>query len=258
VRSRWLWIKVAGLALALLPGSARAELDEIRACVEANAPRLSSVQKLEVQARDALGRISESRAKLYWRRLRSGHQRLLVRMEAPDDLAGVALLVIGRSAERPSVHLYLPELDETRRIYSSEEVRPVLGGDVPIEEMQHLVNLADRSTLRLLGESDLDGRRVWIVEARPAAAGSYQRIVALVDQRTCLPLRLEFFAAEDRPRRRMRVDPDRVTRAAQSWMPREVVVENLEDGSLLSVKVVSLEVDIPLAPSLLSVKALRP
>jgi hypothetical protein len=255
---RWLWIGVAGLALALLSWPARAELDAIRACVESNAPRLSSVQKLVVQVRDALGRVSESRAKLYWRRLRDGDQRLLVRMEAPEDLAGVALLVIGRSAERPSVHLYLPELDETRRIYSSDEVRPVLGTGVPIEEMQHLVNLADRSTLRLLGESDLEGHRVWIVEARPDGVSSYQRIVASVDQRTCLPLRLEFFGVEDQPKRRMRVNPEQVTRAAQSWMPREVVVEDLESGSLLTVQVVSLEVDIPLAPSLLSVKALRP
>ena len=255
---RWLWIGVAGLALALLPWPARADLDAIRACVESNAPRLSSVQTLLVQARDALGRVSESRAKLYWRRLQDGQQRLLVRMEAPDDLAGVALLVIGRSAERPSVHLYLPELDETRRIYSSEEVRPVLGGDVPIEEMQHLVNLADRSTLRLLGESDLEGRRVWVVEARPDAVSSYQRIVGFVDQRYCLPLRLEFFGVGDQPKRRMSVDPEQLTRAAQSWMPREVVVEDLQDGSLLTVQVISLEVDIPLAPSLLTVKALRP
>jgi hypothetical protein len=206
-----------GLILALVPWPARAELGAIRACVESNAPRLSSVQKLVVQARDALGRVSESRAKLYWRRLPDGHQRLLVRMEAPDDLAGVALLVIGRSAERSSVHLYLPELDE----------------------------------------SDLGGRPVWVVEARPDAVSSYEPIVAFVDQRYCLPLLLEFFGMEDRPLRRMRVDPGQLVHAAQSWMPRQLVVEDLRDGSRLTVKVVSLEVDIPLAPSLLTVKALR-
>jgi hypothetical protein len=40
-------------------------------------------------------------------------------------------------------------------------------------------------------------------------------------------------------------------------MPRQLVVEDLRDGSRLTVKVVSLEDDIPLAPSLLTVKALR-
>jgi hypothetical protein len=225
--------------------------------VESNAPRFSSVQRLVVQARDALGRISESRAKLYWRSLADGHQRLLLRMEAPDDLAGVALLVSGRSDERPSVHLYLPELDETRRVYSSEEVQPVLGGELPLEEMRRLVNLTERTTLRLLGESELEGHRVWVVEARPNGFSSYERIVALVDQRYCLPMRLEFFGIEERPLRRMRVDPEQVTRAAESWMPRRLVIEDLREGSQLTVNIVSLEVDIPLAPSLLTVKALR-
>jgi hypothetical protein len=178
-------------------------------------------------------------------------------MEAPEELAGVALLVMGESADRPEVHLYLPELDETRRIFSPEEVRPVLGGDVPLEEMRRLVNLTDRATLRLLDESELEGQRVWVVEARPNGISGYQRIVARVDQRYCLPLRAEFFGVDDRPSRRVRIDPEQVTRAAQSWMPRQLVVEDLEEGSRLTVKIVSLEVDIPLAPSLLTVKALR-
>jgi outer membrane lipoprotein-sorting protein len=245
------------MALALALSPARAELGVVRACLESNAPRLSSVQRLVVEARDSLGRVSESRAKLYWRRLLDGEQRLLVRMEAPDDLAGVALLVIARSAQRPSVHLYLPELDETRRVYSPEDVPPVLGGDVPIEEMRRLVDLTDHTTLRLLDESELDGHRVWVVEARPNAVSNYQRIVALVDQRYCLPLRLEFFGDEEEPLRRMRVDPEQLTRAAESWMPQRLVVEDLRGGSQLTVKIVSLEVDVPLAPSLLTVKALR-
>jgi hypothetical protein len=245
------------MALALPLSPARAELGAVRSCLQSNAPRLSSVQRLVVEARDSLGRVSESRAKLYWRRLLDGEQRLLVRMEAPDDLAGVALLVIARSAERPSVHLYLPELGETRRVYSPEEVRPVLGGDVPIEEMRRLVDLTDHTTLRLLDESELDGHPVWVVEARPNAVSNYQRIVALVDQRYCLPLQLEFFGDEEQPLRRMQVDPEQLTRAAESWMPQRLVVEDLRGGSQLTVKIVSLEVDVPLAPSLLTVKALR-
>lgn len=245
------------MALALAPRAAQADLAGIRSCLESNAPRQSSVQQLVVQARDSLGRVSESRAKLYWRRLPDGQERLLVRMEAPEDLADVALLVIGQTAERPSVYLYLPELDETRRVFSSAEVRPVLGGDLPLEEIRRLINLTDHTTLRLLDEKELAGNRVWVVEARPDALSSYQRIVALVDQRYCLPLQLEFFGVEDRPLRRVRVDPEQVTRAAESWMPRRVVVEDLREGSEMTVVTISLEVDIPLAPSLLTVKALR-
>ena len=40
-------------------------------------------------------------------------------------------------------------------------------------------------------------------------------------------------------------------------MPLRLMVEDLREGYQLTVRIVSLEVDVPLAPSLLTVKALR-
>jgi hypothetical protein len=47
-----------------------------------------------------------------------------------------------------------------------------------------------------------------------------------------------------------------VTREAESWVPRLLVIEDLVEGSQSTFRVDSIEVDIPIAPGLLTVKAL--
>ncbi|MBW2374320.1 MAG: hypothetical protein JRF70_17495, partial [Deltaproteobacteria bacterium] len=54
------------------------------------------------------------------------------------------------------------------------------------------------------------------------------------------------------------VDPDRVTREAESWIAREMVFLDGEgeNGARTTLRIDDVEVDIPLAPSLLTVQAL--
>ena len=90
-------VVLAGTGLALLltaPSPSPADVGAMRSCVESNAPRVSSVQTLVMRVQDAEGLVSETRAKVYWRRFEDGHRRILVRMEAPEELAHAGVLVI--------------------------------------------------------------------------------------------------------------------------------------------------------------------
>jgi hypothetical protein len=228
--------------------------------LEANAPRTSSVQTVVIRVEDAGGLVSETRAKVYWRQFRDGHRRILVRMQAPEELAHAGVLVIAPPEGSPEVHLYLPEIGRPRRIYSADQLRGVLGqSGIQLEELERVLDLARRPGLRLIAESsELAGRRVWVVEARGEADGSSppERLLGFVDQEYCLPLRVEFYGENGQPRKLLRADPARVTREAESWVPRWLVVEDLVEGSQSSFRIDSIEVDIPIAPGLLTVKAL--
>lgn len=251
------WLGVACVGLAGAPASALAgDVEAIRACMRANAPSKSSVQTVLTRVEDALGEASESRARIYWRRLPSGQKRLLVRMKSPEELAGAGVLVIGLGERVPGVYVYLPAVGEARRVIGTEDVGRIVGGAIPVEELRRIVELSDRAELRLVEETQLAGRRVWVVEARPTDAAPDERIVALVDQEYCLPLRLQVFEAGERLRARIEVDPGLVTRAAETWSPRRLVVEDLAARTRTTLTVESLEVDIPLAPSLFTVPAL--
>jgi hypothetical protein len=256
-------VVVAGTGLALLlAGSSpsAADVEAMRSCLESNAPRASSVQTLVMRVQDAEGLVSETRAKVYWRRFQDGHRRILVRMEAPEELAHAGVLVIAPPKGNPEVHLYLPEIGRPRRIYSPDQLQGILGqSGIQLEEVERVLDLARRPGLRLLAESsELAGRRVWVVEARSEGNESSppERLVGFVDHEYCLPLRVEFYGQNGQPRKLLRADPARVTREAESWVPRLLVVEDLVEGSQSTFRVDSIEVDVPIAPGLLTVKAL--
>jgi hypothetical protein len=256
-------VVLAGTWLAVLltgVSPSAADLEAMRRCVESNAPRTSSVQTVVVRKQDAEGLVSEMRTKVYWRRFQDGHRRILVRMQAPEELAGAGVLVIAPPEGKPEVHLYLPEIGKPRRIYSAEQLQGLLGqSGIQLEEIERVLDLVRRPGLRLLAESaELAGRRVWVVEVPSEGdlSSPPERLLGFVDHEYCLPLRVEFYGQDNQPRKLLRADPAEFTREAESWVPRLLVIEDLVEGSQSTFRVDSIEVDIPIAPGLLTVKAL--
>ena len=249
-----------GLSLAATAAAAEGDVASVRECVRANAPRLSAVQTVSLSVREPDGESAESRAKLTWRRLSNGDQRLLLRYLAPDDLAGSALLLELGSGQ-PVVHLYLPDLGDPQRIYDEGQVAGFLGqGDLDLAELGWLVREAGRSEVRVLETpTEYAGRAVWALEATsaPGTDTRFARVTALVDREWCLPLAVSFYEQDGRERKRLRIAPADVEREASVWVPRRIELEDLEAGSHATLRVESIEVDVPIAPGLLTVKALK-
>lgn len=249
------------LGTLLLAATAAAEnVEQIRDCVRANAPRSSVVLEVTLQARDAKGESAPTRLKLYWRRLPDGERRALIRFLAPEELAGSAALLQGLGDARPRVHLYLPDLGKSQQILSRDQLTRFLGrADIGLEEIALLLDPIGDPNLRLLdGATAVDGRPAWAFEWR-AAEGEhphYVRTLTFIDQKLCVPLRAEFYEADAEAPREMRVDPARVSREANSWIPRELVFRDPKDDIVRSLHIDGVEVDVPLAPSLLTLEAL--
>ena len=256
----FLVVAAACMGAAALPVSA-ADVDSVRQCVEGNAPRLSSVQVLSLAVREPDEERPASRMKLTWRRLPDGERRILLRFVTPPDLAGAAVLVQAKGGPRPVVYLQLPDLDRPQRVTNHTQFEGFLGAaDLGLDELRQLLDPLGGSTLRLVEAAGRHaGREVWVVEERRDDADArYPRIVTYVDQEYCLPLRAEFYDEEGVLARLLRVDPARVTREAESWMPLELVFTDPETGHESVLRVEELEVDVPIAPGLLTRRALRP
>jgi outer membrane lipoprotein-sorting protein len=160
---------------------------------------------------------------------------------------------------RPGVHHYFPEIGKTKRVTSSAQLEGFLGqADLGIEEMAQLLDPLSGEKVRLIDSpGEIGGRSVWVVETLPEDDDArYSRIVTFVDREYCVPLRTEFYDQEGQARKLLRVDPTRVIREAQSWLPRHMVFRDLESGSESVLEIEEVEIDVPLAPSLLTVKAL--
>jgi outer membrane lipoprotein-sorting protein len=112
---------------------------------------------------------------------------------------------------------------------------------------------------RLLdANASLAGRSTWAVEGDfeiPRQEGA-ERLVSQVDQRTCVPLRVETFDAAGVLRRRLEIDPAQLQPEGERWLPRQLVFADLRDGSSATVDVLSVELDAELPAGLLTRKAL--
>ena len=255
-------LRIGVLLLAALPlGPALAvDVAEVQRCLAANAPERSSRYQLAFEARDAAGRVAEQRARVYWRRFPEGERRVLLRIEAPEKVAGSALLAIVKPDTLPEIHLYLPELGKPQRIHSVEQLRGFLGRTgVELAELWRVIEATPELAERLVdADATIAGRRAWTVEGEfeIPRQKALERVVSQVDQATCVPLRMESFAPSGAARRRLEVDPARVAPLGARWLPRELVFTNLEDGATATVKVLSVEIDSEVPAGLLTRKAL--
>ena len=237
-------------------GDAATTAETIAECIAGNAPQLSAVHSLAIEVRDAEGELSITRARVSWRRF-GDVGRLLVAIEEPEDLAGCELLVVPQAAGRPAAWVYLPELGKAKRVRSAVQVRSVIRGDMQFEEVRRLFDLSHGTELTLVGETEVDGRAVWQVEARPEAGRSsyYDRFDALVDREFCLPLRVDFLSG-GAVTKRMSLAPAEVVRVAESWLPRLLHVEDLEIGSMSTLRIDEIQLEVPLPPRMFTPEAL--
>ena len=101
----------------------------------------------------------------------------------------------------------------------------------------------------LKGEEELAGRPAWRIETTPAPEENsvYSRIVAFIDRERCVPLGAELYEAGPEPGKRLEVPPGRVVREGAGWVPMQLSMEDLENGtrSVMTVKDVELDVDLP-------------
>jgi len=176
---------------------------EIQACVEANLPKTSSVQSIALRAKDRVGAINESKAKIYWKKFEDGRSRVLIEFSLPDDLRGASVLLLERNADERDMFMYLPELRAVKRITSRMVTGSMFGTDFSYEDFEMIEDYAKKPQSTRIADAQLDGETAWVLEGRPGAGqmGGYTRILEYIDPQTCVRLKTELFEANDRLRK---------------------------------------------------------
>ena len=257
LRATLLGITASVLLAASAPG---VDVGEVRRCVEENAPERSAALILDVETRTARGGVSGSRLKLYWIRDVNGRSTALMRFRSPSDLAGSALLIAGLREKRPEVHLYLPDLRRAQRITSREQLEGFLGQtSIGLEEISVMLDPIGEQDVELVEAPDgVEEAKTWALQTRREGNGEdpAASVRTFVDRELCLPLRVEYLGAEGDVLRHVQVDVDHIERFARSWVPMRLEATDLESGDVTRIRLEQVEIDIPLAPGLLTVKAL--
>ncbi len=228
---------------------ANATLAEIKACATQSLPESAGRIDFRVEAIDRSGDVTASRAEILWRDDDEGHARIILRVSEPSKTAGTALLIIDRDKDQPEFFLRLPELTKAKRIRSRRLRGPVLGTDFSFEDLQRLREPLDKTALELIGESPVEGRPAWLLEAIPGqemGESEYTRVLTYVDQASCLPIQIDLFEGDDRLRKRLRAPIEEIKTVSLGEeqggeLPHVFVMEDLRRGTQTVVRIETVE-----------------
>lgn len=248
---------------ALLGAAGAAErlatAEQVQACVEANQPRLSSVARVSLLTRDAMGPLPEKRGRISWQRLPDGLSRLVIHFSAPAEMRGAALLVLERADRDASdLFMYLPELDRVRRISRHMATSAVFGTDLSYEQLERLHGMFRDAAVELEADDVLAGRDVYVMTGRPRPGpeGADERSRVFVDRATCVPLRIEVYE-EGELSRLLEVAPADLDRVGPLHVAKRLVARDLRRGTQTELRIESLEVDVEIPAEVFTTRELQ-
>jgi hypothetical protein len=100
----------AGITVGCLASAGAGAIEtaeEIQACVRKNVEAKSSIQSVVLDAKDRVGAVNRLDAKIYYKRNDQGALRVLLEIEAPQDLREAAILLVERG-ESQDIFMYVP------------------------------------------------------------------------------------------------------------------------------------------------------
>jgi hypothetical protein len=221
------------VAMLFWPAAAFADpaLDQLSACMRANIPQTVRIQSVEITAVDRLGGERRLKGKLYGTREKD-RARVMMRIEAPQDLAGAAYLV--REAESgDETYLYLPAVQKVRRISGGQLDGQLWGTDLSYNDLKQLQNAFSGAEAVLEAPIEpYQGRAVKAVTFKPRAedGSRYRSIRTLVDQKTCVALKVEFHEPSG-VRKELTVAPADLKQSGPHWYAARAQMTDLKGGT---------------------------
>lgn len=235
--------------------AAELSAQEIQECVQQNFPDDTMKQTMKMVMKDRMGVERLLEAEMFWEKDQATQlSKVLIKFDNPPELRGSAVLVIEKQPAN-DMFMFLPELGKTRRITSSMVSGNMMGTDFSYEDFARLQGMIGSLEPERAADEQIGGRAAFVTVSRPTegADSEYERIRSVIDQETCVPLRVEFFhkgLAE--PAKVLSVDPSNVAEVKSGWIPREMRMEDLRGGTSTNLVVEKLEVSVPIAKKMFS------
>ena len=235
--------------LVAVPGEAAPPTpDELAACLKKNLPQTTALQSLHFRVADRTGEGIEIQSKLWWRRFDDGRSRAMLRVLAPPDYRGSALLLIERKSGS-DMFLFLPELGKPRRMTSQAFSGSLFGSDFTYEDFQQVMGVQRGGSSVSLPAEELDGMPVHVLEQHPdpEQGSAYERIVTYVTHEPCVPVKTELYEAGGRLRKVLRTDVTKLLELDGLRLPGSLRMEDLlnQSSTVLEIDEVVLGSELP-------------
>jgi hypothetical protein len=134
----------------------------------------------------------------------------------------------------------------------------MFGTDFSYEDFRRLQAVSSDLPGERLADVELEGRSVYVVASRyPDGEDSmYERLVAYVDPKTCVPLKIEFFQKGDTPRKVLTADPAAIVELEGRNVAKKMLLRDVKEGTETAIDVVELQVDVDIPEKLFKERTL--
>jgi hypothetical protein len=125
----------------------------------------------------------------------SRNQKYFLHFDEPGDIRGMAFLVWKYPERDDDRWIFIPSVNMVRRVAASDSRSSFVGSDFTYEDISGRDLSADTHTL--LGEDKQGDAACWLIESVPGTAQDYVRKRAWIDRTTYLPIREEYYDAQN-------------------------------------------------------------
>lgn len=233
------------------------EIPEIvKSCMAKNLPETTSVQAIELRARDRGGYESIMQADVYWKRIEDTPAKVLMYLHEPSDVRGARFLIIQNEPQN-DMYIYMPGLFKVRKITSKNISNSMLGTDFSYEDFERLQGIMTEAKGEQQPDEVLDGHRVYVINSYPGDNSGYEKITSYIDIETCVTLKTELFEPGGRLRKILTVNPETIRQTGGIYVPMEVVIRDLRDKTKTTMVIDEINIDVPLEDALFDPNQLK-
>ncbi len=124
-----------------------------------------------------------------------GEQKYFIYFHEPGDVRRLTFMVWKYPEREDERWIFVPAVDLIRRIAAEDKYSSFVGSDFSYEDVSGRDVAEDTHTL--LREETLGERQAFVIESVPRAPAAFSKRVSWIDQETFLPLKEEYYDAQN-------------------------------------------------------------
>jgi hypothetical protein len=244
--------KGALLALLLLLSTHTMAVEipaEIEACMKRNLPASTSMQSIELRARDRGNYEQVMHADVFWKRRGEETSSVMMHFSEPVDIRGARFLIKQQEPQN-EMYIYMPGLFKVRRVTSRKISSSVMGTDFSYEDFERLHGVLTDLRLEQFPDDVVSGRPVYVLNSYPDETSGYVKIASYIDKQTCVVLKTELYESGHQLRKQMTIDPAALKKTGDIWYPAELLMKDLREKTETRLLVRNIKTDAILDDSL--------
>ena len=198
---------------------------QVRACAEKGLPEFSLSQMQDVDVVGKTGFVRKSTREVFWKRFENKRSKAVVRVVAPQQEVGVAVLYLETERVHANWYMYQKEFKRPRRVTGSGISGSVLGTDFSYEDFEHIEEIIYTGEVTRMPDAEIDGHMFYVIERQPGNSSSqYSLVKGFIDQVLCVPMRTEFYDHSMQLKKALIVNRLAVKKINDRWIPHETTM----------------------------------